>query len=90
MLFVVDESSVKEVREYWKDQMPIRAMEECGELIQAISKSERDRTSDEYYDNLKKEMADVIISIAALCSRYHIDHNYINDAIDEKLNRRYE
>ena len=85
----------KEVAEYWGDKMPMMAMEECGELIQAISKFERkDRKvfepieAEAYTDqarNLIIEMGDVLISIAALINLYGIPADDVNDYIDDKL-----
>ena len=92
MIFAADTESVKGVNDYWEYHMPICAMEECAELIKEISKIERarDHSLNVYYGNLRREMADVIISIAALCERYGIDPNHVNEAIDEKLSRKYE
>ena len=92
----------REVEEYWGDRMPMMAMEEAGEFIQAISKLERciyERTRYTYdykaedeidcRNNLVKEMADMIISIGALMNRYLIDDYEVEDKIHEKLRKEY-
>lgn len=62
-------------------------MEECGELIQAISKMKRGKNN---YTNLVEEMADVLISIELLKQIYNIDDNDLQGWIDFKVNRNYE
>lgn len=88
----------KDVAYHWDNLMPTMAMEESGELIQAISKLERLLRSDDYMpiekfeeckENLIKEMRDMYISLAALTVYYEIHPNVIQAAINEKLNKRY-
>lgn len=76
------------IAKFWGDKMPMMAMEECGELIQAISKFERD-ASDEHRENLEKEMADVLISIGALAKHYDIDIPGIMEDIKLKTEKKY-
>lgn len=82
---------ISEIGKYWAEQMPMMAMEECGELIQAISKCERARIPnfDETRQNLIEEMGDVIISIYALADWYLITPEDICDYIDTKINTKY-
>ena len=90
----------KDVNKHWGDLMPMMAMEEAGELAQAISKLERyeqsgqyDRLDDiEHYEKKEaviKESADVIIAIAALGDRYGYDIGDIELAIKRTLERQY-
>lgn len=67
------------------------AMEECGELIQAISKAKRGKLNK---DNLSEEIADVLICIHWLQKIYNITmsdiYNWVNikeDRIMDKLAR---
>lgn len=67
------------------------AMEECGELIQAISKAKRGKLNK---DNLTEEIADVLICIHWLQKIYNITmsdiYNWVNikeDRIMDKLAR---
>lgn len=97
------EVKMKDVGDYWNQKMPMMAMEECAELIQAISKFERadivieDRNGENsLYNNLVKEMADVYISIHALMwwytsndSMYEVMKDDVADAIVAKLNKKY-
>lgn len=62
-----------EIDNYWKDLMPIMAIEELAELQMAISKIKRNKNEQTKRD-LVTEMADVIISISALEYRYEIAH----------------
>nr|DAD77401.1 MAG TPA: NTP-PPase-like protein [Siphoviridae sp. ctulf7] len=75
-------------------------MEECAELIQAISKSIRYEWNDEYAgtfnsnkDNLIEEMADVMICIQILQSAYDIEDKDLNNMIqikEDRLRFRYD
>lgn len=38
---MIFEDEIKSVADHWGDKMPMMAMEECAEVIQAISKVER-------------------------------------------------
>lgn len=90
----IDWTKIGEVCGYWRDKMPMLAMEEAGELIQAISKVERkgDRylENDELRNNLIEEIRDMYICLQALQYHYGLDNPTIEEAIDEKLNRKYE
>ena len=98
----ITEKEIEELRginEFWGDQMPMMAMEEAGELIQAISKMERnvrdvydpdyDILTEMAMDNLTTEMADVLISIGVLMTRYDISIGQVKDKIDRKLGKKY-
>lgn len=69
-------------------------MEECSELIQAISKMRRVRNSGkddgEAYDNLVEEVADVLICIEQLRLMYDIPDHAIQGVIYEKCARQEE
>ena len=90
---------LKGINDFWGDQMPMMAMEEAGELIQAISKMERnvrdiddpdyDILTEMAMDNLTTEMADVLISIGTLMTRYDISIGQVKDKIDRKLGKEY-
>lgn len=89
----------KDVAGYWKSKMPMMAMEECAELIQAISKWKRNgrNTYEEgglVYTregrNLVEEMGDVIISIGAMLNITKIPEDDLNDYITEKLSKKYD
>lgn len=60
------------------------AMEECGELIQAISKAKRGKLDK---DNLTEEIADVLISIHWLQKIYNITMRDIYEWVDIKEDR---
>ena len=89
----------EEISNYWGDQMPMMAMEEAGEFIQAISKLERnlkDKDDPDYdilikmaKNNLTKEIGDMLISIGAIMTRYDIKKTDIQDAVDNKLGKEY-
>ena len=77
------------VNEHWGNRMPLMACEECGELIQAVSKMERRLAAhvafDKEYDNLVEEIGDVFITMGALMNRYCVSAEDISKAIDSKL-----
>lgn len=80
---------IVEVEKFWGDKMPMMAMEEAGEFIQALSKLER-KGSAEAKQNLKEEIRDMYISLGAVITRYDIDSQEIIDMMDEKLNTKKE
>lgn len=82
----IDFEPMKAVNDHWGDKMPLMACEEMAELIQAISKYERNGSNKE---DIIKEMADVYISCAALCNRYGITEEQIGVAVWNKMDRRY-
>ena len=63
------------------------AMEECAELIQAISKVKRYGFVGEYKDNLIEEIADVSIVIREIMMIFRISDGDINEVIDSKIQR---
>lgn len=63
------------------------AMEECAELIQAISKVKRYGFVGEYKDNLIEEIADVSIVIREIMMIFGIPDGDINEVIDSKIQR---
>lgn len=68
------------------------AMEECSELIQAISKMNRTDGDAEKYMNsklhLEEEIADVIVCIHQLKSIYNISDSRISELANYKINRQ--
>lgn len=69
------------------------AMEECGELIQAISKFMRaTKPSDMLIarNHIKEEMADVLIMIGQLQEMHSIDNKELEKEVDYKLARLNE
>ena len=99
----VNKKQALKIANWWGDKYPLMACEECGELMQAISKTERsepERKSrythnyriqdEEVRKNLIKELADVAIAIEVLAYRYDITDEELNLAIRLKLNKRYD
>lgn len=69
--------------------MPIQstiAMEECAELIQAISKMKRD-ASDHNYEHLVEEMADVYIILDQLQFMFNVKPEDLDSMITYKQSR---
>ena len=60
------------------------AMEECSELIQAISKNKRGKGN---YDNTCEEVVDVLICIEWLIERLNLKQEDILRWLDFKINR---
>lgn len=63
------------------------AMEECAELIQAISKVKRYGFDGEYRDNLIEEIADVGIVITELLMMFEILPWEFESIMDSKIQR---
>lgn len=76
------------VADHWAGLMPMMLMEECGELIQAVSKNERKHTV-ATQDAVLAEMADVCISIGAVMAQMGLDPLDLAEAMDRKLLKQY-
>lgn len=76
------------IEKYGQETQSIVCMEECSELIQAISKRLRGKPG--ATDNLAEEMADVIICLYLLKEMYDITDEQLNERIARKTARQYE
>ena len=77
----------KSIEHYGKDVQSTVCMEECAELIQAISKEKRGKSDKE---NLAEEMADVLICIEMLKQIYNITEDEIYSWVINKKERTIE
>ena len=77
----------RSIENYGKDLQSTVCMEECAELIQAISKEKRGKSDKEH---LSEEMADVIICIEMLKEIYSISDDMISEWIQIKEARIIE
>ena len=75
------------IKHYGVDAQSTVCMEECAELIQAISKEKRGKHD---YKHLAEEIADVLICISMLQDMYEIDSSDIQLWIDLKQKRIVE
>lgn len=75
------------IKHYGVDTQSTVCMEECAELIQAISKEKRGKHD---YKHLAEEIADVLICISMLQDMYEIDSSDIQLWIDLKQKRIVE
>ena len=80
---VIEES----ILHYGKNNQSTVCMEECAELIQAISKEKRGKIK---RDNMIEEIADVLICIEMLKQMYMISDEKINKWIEKKQAREAE
>lgn len=90
MTYNIDESVIaRSVDHYGEEIQATVCMEECAELIQAISKMIRrnDELSEEDYDHLEEEVADVLICIETLKQIYSIPDLNIEEWIERKQKR---
>lgn len=76
------------IEKYGKETQSIVCMEECSELIQAVSK--RLRGKPDATDNLAEEMADVTICLNLLKEMYGITDERLDKWITRKTARQYE
>lgn len=72
---------------YGKNNQSTVCMEECAELIQAVSKAKRGKIN---RDNMIEEIADVLICIEMLKQMYMISDEKINKWIEKKQAREVE
>lgn len=75
------------IQHYGMDNQSTVCMEECAELIQAISKAKRGKIN---RDNMIEEIADVLICIEMLKQMYMISDEKINKWIEKKQAREVE
>ena len=75
------------IQYYGVENQSTAGMEECAELIQAISKAKRGKLNKE---NLKEEIADVLICIEMLKQMYNISDLQIDSWIKKKQAREQE
>lgn len=86
MIRVDTELQAEVVNKYGKEIQSTICMEECAELIQAISKMKRGKDN---RDNLIEEMADVLIAFSQLRYIYGItDDEEIIKWVDAKQDRQ--
>jgi NTP pyrophosphatase (non-canonical NTP hydrolase) len=85
------------IEKFGRDAQTNIAMEECAELIQAISKykryvlsSPKNTKTPDIIKNLTKEIADVQIMIYQLQMMAGISNTEVQDQIDYKIQRFYE
>lgn len=74
------------IEKYGKTMQSIVCMEECSELIQAVSKCLRGKP--DVTDNLAEEMADVIICLYLLKEMYGITDAQLEEWIERKTARQ--
>lgn len=87
-MIIIDSNVVKKsIEHYGADLQTVVCMEECAELIQAISKMKRGKDN---RDNLIEEVADVMICIEILKQVYGISDNEIQNYVCQKQNRSIE
>ncbi len=88
MTYNIDENVVaRSVDHYGEEIQATVCMEECAELIQAISKEKRGKIG---RDNMTEEIADVLICIEMLKQMYMISEDKINKWIEKKQAREAE
>lgn len=90
MTYNIDESIIaRSIDHYGEEIQATVCMEECAELIQAISKMIRrnDELSEEDYDHLEEEVADVLICVEMLKQIYSIQDLNIKEWIERKQKR---
>lgn len=75
------------IKHYGKNNQSTACMEECAELIQAISKGKRGKID---RDSMIEEIADVLICIEMLKQMYMISEDKINKWIEKKQAREAE
>lgn len=87
-MIIIDSNVVKKsIEHYGADLQTVVCMEECAELIQAISKMKRGKDN---RNNLIEEIADVMICMEILKQVYGISDNEIQNYVCQKQNRTIE
>lgn len=85
MAYNIDESVIaKSIKYYGAEIQSTVCMEECAELIQAISKAKRGKFDE---NNMTEEIAGVLICVETLKQLYNISDEYIRKWISYKQKR---
>ena len=85
MTYNIDKSIIaKSINYYGEEIQSTVCMEECAELIQAISKAKRGKINQ---NNMIEEIADVLICIEMLKQIYNITDSQIEDWTEWKQKR---
>lgn len=88
MEYNINEKNIAEsIQHYGIENQSTVCMEECAELIQAISKAKRGKINQ---DNMIEEIADVLICIEMLKQMYSISDSEIDALIKKKQKREVE
>lgn len=87
MVVIVKEIVEKTIKHYGKEMQSVVAMEECSELIQAVSKELRQKSDKSH---LAEEMADVYICLELLKQMYEIENSDLQEWINIKQKRALE
>jgi NTP pyrophosphatase (non-canonical NTP hydrolase) len=69
------------------NEAEIILMEECGELIQALSKVIRTGGRKDTVANLKQEIADVQVLISFVCDKHDINSQDLNYRMSDKVHK---
>ena len=75
------------IKAHGVNEETVIAMEECAELIQAISKVRRYGFGGQHKDNLIEEIADVDIVITELMMMFDISQDEFYNVLDRKIKR---
>ena len=75
------------IRYYGEDLQTHVHMEECAELIQALSKVRRNPGEFEHLSNLAEEMADLLICLEQMKEMYGITDRQLQNYVDYKTGR---
>lgn len=70
-----------------KYEAEIVLMEECGELIQSLSKIIRTDGAEKYVKQMKHELADVVALTVYIQKKYEISREEMVENIDKKINK---
>ena len=84
----MDERLITIAKYFGVETQETKLMEECSELIQAISKCKRYGCINKYRENLIEEMTDVLIMIDELKMIYQISDIDISDIRQYKMDRQ--
>lgn len=69
------------------NEAEIILMEECGELVQALSKVIRTQGRTDTVANLMQEIADVQMLISFVCDKYEITSQDLNYRMNDKAHK---
>lgn len=88
---MINKNEIKTVASaYTKEMNLLVAMEECAELIQAISKTRRKPENNAIRNNLIEEISDVLICIEIIKFNLCIEDYEVDKMVKQKMKRNIE
>ena len=72
------------------EKQALQLCEECGELIQAVSKMVRSKYSNETIKKMTEELADVMVVAKQFMQIFHVSDDDLRQIMEQKVFRQWD